>query len=151
MQADEGSLRLIGNVINKNGFIDIPAEGTSMFPFIRKGDVCRFVSCEVLTLKKGSVVLFRTSSGGLIAHRYYKTITDGNQTRYVLKGDTNLGFDEPVDREQIIGKLASIQKDKRTLHAAHFAANLWGAIILSSPVSSQLLRVYLNWKEQSQS
>jgi signal peptidase len=151
MQANEVSLHLIANVINKNGFIDIPAEGTSMFPFIRKGDVCRFVSCEASTLKKGDVVLFRTSSGRLIAHRYYKAITDGNQTRYVFKGDTNLGFDEAVDREQIMGKLVSIQKDKRTLHAAHLVANLWGAIILSLPVFSQLLRGYLNRKERSQS
>lgn len=150
MQADRESFQLIVKVINKNGFINIPAEGTSMFPLIGSGDVCRFVYCEASTLKKGNVVLFRNASDHLIAHRYYKTINDGNQMRYMFKGDTNLAFDEPVDREQIIGKLASIQKGKRIIHAAHLAASLWGAIILSSPVCSQLLRRYLNRKERSQ-
>lgn len=151
MQADEGSLRLITKVIIEKGFIDIPAEGTSMFPLIEQGDICRFVSCETSMLKRGDVVLFLAPSGPFVAHRYYKTLTEGNRTLYMFKGDTNISFDEPIVREQIIGRLEFVRKAKRTIYTTRLAANLWSFLILFFPWSSQLLRVHLIRKGRLQS
>ena len=60
MLFDEETIHFFKSVIRKNEYLDLPAEGTSMFPFIQEGDICRFCECDPLRLKKGDVVLFYT-------------------------------------------------------------------------------------------
>ncbi|WP_159434206.1 hypothetical protein [Domibacillus mangrovi] len=118
-----------------------------MYPLIRKGDICRFVPCERSMIKKGDIILFQASGGGLVAHRLLKTISNHNQVDYLFKGDTNLGLDEPVSYEKIVGKLTSIQKGKRAIEATNVSVFLWCRLILFCPFMSVLLRTYLNNKE----
>ncbi|MGQ5396156.1 MULTISPECIES: signal peptidase I [unclassified Paenibacillus] len=140
-------IHLLTYAISKYGSIELPAQGNSMFPFIRKGDICRFIPCDASALKKGDIILFHTPTGQLIAHRYYELKPINNQMQYLFKGDTNLGFDMPVSREQIIGKLIQIQKNKRPILVTDWAAYFWGKLILAFPIISYLLRKYLNFKE----
>jgi signal peptidase len=147
MQFNEETLQLLAHVIEKNGWIDLPAQGTSMYPFIRRGDICRFISCEAASLQKGDIILFRTSEGCLIAHRFLQTMEIQQQTRYLFKGDTNLGRDEAVSHEQIIGKLAWIVRNKAMIHVTDITVRFWSAWILLFPFTSRVLRMYLNRKE----
>jgi len=139
-------MRLISNVIKRYGGVDLPAQGNSMFPFIREGDICRFDLCDGSLLKRGDIVLFHALSGHLIAHRFYQLKSIHNQLYYVFKGDTNLGLDEPVREDQLIGKLIYIQKGKTVLHQSNSAVKVWSKLILAFPVLSLLLRLYLNRK-----
>jgi signal peptidase len=149
MQVSKETMQLISNVIEQYGGVDLPAQGNSMFPFIREGDICRFNFCDGSLLKRGDIVLFHSLSGHLIAHRLYQLKSIHNRLYYVFKGDTNLGLDEPVNEDQLIGKLICIQKGKTVLHETGLAARVWSKMILALPIISLFLRMYLNRKENT--
>lgn len=144
MQANLVSTHLIQQLIRKQGWIDLPAEGTSMYPLIQQGNICRFVACEPMKLRKGEIILFQTSSGSLVAHRFLSTEGEDSQVKYLLKGDTNLGLDEAIHQIQVIGKLTSIRKGKYCLRLPSLSVNIWSGMILLFPILSVFLRAYLN-------
>jgi signal peptidase len=144
MLIDNNTFTLLKSAVNKDGWLELPAFGNSMFPFIREGDVCRFVHYEVSQLKKGDVVLFYSQSGQLIAHRLVEVKSGNNQPLFQLKGDTNLGFDPLIGKECILGKLDCVQKQHVKLNPDHFIPNLWGKMILTVPSLSGILRKHLN-------
>lgn len=148
MLLDEQTVHLLKSVIRKNTYLDLPAEGTSMFPFIQEGDFCRFCQCDPLQLKKGDVVLFYMNIGQFIVHRFYERKVVGDKTLYVFKGDTNLGIDQPVFQENIIGKLHFIKKRKSIIYAYCFRASIWRNIIIHFPITSSILRKYINYKHR---
>jgi signal peptidase I len=148
MLIDHNTFQLLKVTIQKDGWLELPSFGDSMYPFIKQGNICRFVSCETKQLKKGDVILFYSHTGQLIAHRLVSIITKENKLLFLLKGDTNLGFDQLIGREQILGKLVTIQKQHKTVNPEHQMARLWGKIILSYPVIPGILRKYLNRKLQ---
>lgn len=143
---DEKSTELIKRTLHKNGWIDLPATGDSMFPLIKKEELCRFIPCNPHTLGKGDIVLFWTGDGRLVAHRFYYIKMVEGEPYFLFKGDTNLGFDEPISEGQIIGKLEFIQKNERIVKVAELQPYLWGKLILTFPILSRLLRTYLNRK-----
>lgn len=144
MPANLTSCYLLKEVIRKQGWVELPAEGTSMYPLIKQGNICRFVSCEAMKLKKGEIILFHTLSGCLVAHRLLSIESIHEQVTYVLKGDTNFGADEPVGQEQLIGKLASINKGKHRIKVPSVFVHIWSRMIVAFPILSVLLRAYLN-------
>ncbi len=141
MQANQEIIALITNTIKKDGWIDLPAQGISMFPFIREGNICRFISQKTSMVKKGDIVLFYSLTGQLIAHRLYKSFVYEGEQLFLFKGDSNLGFDDLVREKQIIGKLTHIQG--RNVQSENFFANLYARLILVSPILSSLFRMYL--------
>lgn len=141
---DRSLTDFLKSMIHKNGWLDLPAEGDSMFPLIKKEDICRFFPFDPYSLKRGDIILFWNQKGQLVAHRFYKM---DRQQFYIFKGDTNLGYDEPVQQDRILGKLDSIRKNRRTVTVKGLSAYIWGELILSFPALSGLLRTYLNWKK----
>ncbi|WP_442594240.1 S24/S26 family peptidase [Neobacillus sp. D3-1R] len=150
MLFDQKTITFFKNKIEKERFLELPADGSSMFPLIQKGNICRFVSVIPAKLVKGDIVLFHSTSGQLVAHRFYYRKVNGCNQLYYFKGDTNLGFDQPITEERIIGKLTSIKKADTRIDIKHFPSFLWGRAIISIPALSGWLRRYLNRKHQLQ-
>ena len=146
MLIDIHTFTLLKKTINRDGWLEIPASGNSMFPYIQKGNLCRFVACKPSLFKKGDVILYYSQTGQLIAHRFVRTTTEKNQSLFLLKGDTNLGFDQPIEAHWILGKLETVQKKHDKVSVDHFIVRIWGKLILSFPALSGILRNYLNRK-----
>lgn len=146
MLIDIHTFTLLKKTIKKDGWLELPAYGNSMFPFIQEGNLCRFAPCKTSLLKKGDIILFYTQTGQLIAHRFVKTKMVKNQTLFLLKGDTNLGFDQPIEEHWILGKLVSVQKKHVKITPDHLIARTWGKLILTFPALSGILRQFLNRK-----
>jgi signal peptidase len=146
MLVDRGAISLLKSKIHSDGYLDLPANGNSMFPLIQKGDICRFILTDPSQLKKGDILLFHFQSGQLVAHRYIYTSESNNLPFFHLKGDSNLGFDKPIQDEQIIGILAFIQRGKKKIGVNEFSASLWRRLILSFPILSEIVRRYINRK-----
>jgi len=146
MQYSPEIINLLRNTLAKDGSLDLPSTGDSMFPYIKQGDVCRFTTCDPSRLKKGDIVLFWNLAGKLVAHRFHHYVKDKEEIFYVFKGDTNLGFDQPINKERILGKLLLIKRGKRRIYNENFVSILWGNIILSRPIFSGILRDYLDRK-----
>ncbi len=142
MLFDQETIRFLKVAIEKDGLLELPSHGNSMFPLIQRGDVGKFVPCSPGSLEKGDIILFHTDQGQLIAHRFILK----EVSHYLFKGDTNLGYDLPARPEQIIGKLTSIKKNRHNLSVESPSVELWGKLIMALPVLSGILRKYLNWK-----
>ncbi|MFT9597382.1 S24/S26 family peptidase [Mesobacillus sp.] len=142
MLFDQETIVFFKVAIEKDGYLELPAHGNSMFPLIKRGDVCRFNPCSPGSLVKGDIILFHTDQGQLIAHRFIRK----EAHLYIFKGDTNLGYDLPARPEQIIGKLTSIKKYRFNLSVQSASVELWGKLIMTLPAMSGMLRRYLNWK-----
>ncbi|MFC0269934.1 signal peptidase I [Metabacillus herbersteinensis] len=146
MKFNNETILLLINTMKKYGWIDLPAHGTSMFPLIKKGEICRFVSFEIDSLKRGDIILYHSSSGQLVAHRFYKELKTNDKVHYILKGDTNLHLDDPIFHEQIIGKLVMIQKKTSKLYLTDFSVTYWGWVIIKFPILTKVLRRFLTNK-----
>lgn len=146
MLIDNHTLSLLKRTIKKDGWLELPAHGNSMYPFIQQGNLCRFIPCPSSQLKKGDVILFYSQTGQLIAHRFVNVTNIDNQLFFLFKGDTNLGYDQLIREEFILGKLASVQKKRLTIIPQHFLARCWGKMILTFPFLSGMLRKYINRK-----
>ncbi|PLR68720.1 S24/S26 family peptidase [Bacillus sp. PAMC26568] len=142
MQFDQKTINLLKATIEKHGWIDLPAEGFSMYPFIQKGEICRFTKFNDNALKKGDILLFHTKLGQLIAHRFYRV----DKGQLLLKGDTNECLDEPVLPSQVIGYLESVQKQKQMMSMHKPFASLLSKVIVGFPFSARLFRYYLRRK-----
>lgn len=150
MQFPKEPIQLIARVIGKNGWIDLPARGTSMYPFIREGDVCRFVLAEPASIRKGDILLYHTPYGSLVAHRFCHIVASDHQLQYLCKGDSNLAHDEAIAMEQLLGKMAWIKRNGRIIRVTGLAASMWGRAVLLFPMISLFVRLYLNRKESVQ-
>lgn len=145
MQFNQDTVELLIRTINKYGWMDLPAYGISMYPYIKKGNICRFVQFDERNVKKGDVLLYHVSSGQLIAHRLIAVQkTDTCQKRFILKGDTNIIIDHPIYKNQIIGKLSTIENTKRKRYVNDLSSIIWSYIMLSFPIVSKLLRYFLS-------
>lgn len=147
MRFDIDTVSLLQKSIQKDGWLDLPSQGYSMYPTIQNGDICRFVPCSGNQLKKGDVILFWTESGQLVAHRYYysKENEDGN-LQYFCKGDTNTSFDQSIGNENILGTLKYIDKGNHKVFPNQLRIHLWGWLIMNQPILTDFLRRYLNRK-----
>jgi signal peptidase I len=143
---DSSSVGLLKNRVDSTGFIYLPASGDSMYPFIQKRDICRFITVNPSQLTIGDIVLYHSLTGQLVAHRLVSTKELNGKRVLILKGDTNLGEDKPIEESQIIGRLDSIKRDDRIIQMNDSIARLWGTLIGSFPILSGVLRRYLNKK-----
>lgn len=146
MLVDEATFSLLKRTIQKEGWLDLPATGNSMFPLIHHGNICRFIHCDSSSIQKGDIILFYSDSDQLIAHRFVERKSSQAGTFFLFKGDTNLGYDHPVENGRILGRLASIQKKHMKFTPDDFGARMWSSLILKTPVFSAILRNYLNWQ-----
>jgi signal peptidase len=147
MQFNEAESQLVSKVLKKYRLIDLPAQGTSMLPLIKEGDICTFRTCDPSKLKKGDIVLFFSSESKLVAHRFYYSKRIDNKQFFLFKGDTNLKQDHPVTKEHIVGKLTYIKTKKRKVSASQFSFELWSKAILLFPIISYWLRLLLDKRE----
>lgn len=146
MLIDNHTFSLLKRTIQKDGCLELPAYGNSMFPFIQQGNLCRFIPCKPPQLKKGDVILFYSQTSQLIAHRFVSVKKIDNQLFFLLKGDTNLGCDPLIREEYIVGKLVSVQKKHLKINTDQLLARFWGKMILTFPIFSGMLRKQLNRK-----
>jgi signal peptidase I len=139
----------INRLIKKKGWIDIPSSGVSMYPLIKEGDVCRFIPIKSDNFfKKGEIILYISDEGQLVGHRYIQSIFEKSILYHVMKGDTNVFWDQPVENSQIIGKLEIIKKKKIHLRTQGIISKLWGSIVFALPALPRYCKHYLSLKRR---
>jgi signal peptidase I len=140
---DIHAVGLLKSRVITTGYIYLPASGNSMYPLIKKGDLCRFITIYPSHLTRGDIVLYHSLTGQLVAHRLVSTREHDGKRTFILKGDTNLGLDKPVEEPQIIGLLTSIKKGDKSIHMNGLFARLWSSLILTFPILSGVLRGFI--------
>ncbi len=93
-----------------------------MYPSIREGELIAVEPVEASDVKLADIVLYR-SERGLIAHRVVSSSQDARIFR--LRGDASLSCDQPVEAEQILGRVVGVQRNGRSVSLSSPGAKLW--------------------------
>jgi hypothetical protein len=88
--------------------------GDSMSPFIQDGDGV-VIEHDTAEIRVGDVILYPKPSAsslgqGFVLHRVVRVIADGPQRLFVTQGDNRPLPDPPVASDQILGKVAEVEK-----------------------------------------
>jgi signal peptidase len=102
--------------------------GHSMRPTIRDGEAVTVEPVEPGKVKKGDIILCRTTRG-LIAHRVVRIERREDEARvFHLRGDASNSCDAPVSAEQILGRVVSVERNKRTVSLVNLRAKILGPV-----------------------
>lgn len=94
-------------VRNKSKRIKFKACGSSMRPFVKDGDIVEIEPIkEFESINKGDILLF-SRGNAVCLHRAIRL----NGSNFTIKGDSSRYIDGKIDKEDIIGKLLSIERN----------------------------------------
>ena len=134
---------IITDLLQNGHLVRFQAPGHSMFPTIMANETVLVEPIAPLAVQRGDIILYRCN-GNLIAHRVMAIVTDtaandyssllqvfsasGRSVRkndkkcstdphrlFIFRGDAARCFDEPVEPEQVLGKVVSIQRCGRSI------------------------------------
>jgi hypothetical protein len=120
-------------LMKKNGQVNLPASGYSMYPYIIPGDICEFRPING-KLNEGQILLVVSDDGILYSHRLHQIIRMGSGIKYFLRGDANPNYDASVYRSQIIGVLTELNRDGKRIDEVHWTRRLWSSIAVRASV-----------------
>jgi hypothetical protein len=106
------------------GQVALRAEGYSMYPYIRPGDVCHFSPLDP-PLRAGQIGLVVSERGVLFSHRLIKVNRSAAGVTYCFRGDLNRRNDEPVGEDRIIGVLTALSRKGSKLDENRRARRIW--------------------------
>jgi len=148
---------LISQLLQEGYKVRFRAPGTSMWPAILDGDVLMVEPIEPPAIQMGDIILYQADER-VIAHRVieiekvesqkfasacrpcHSSTTAAGRKRashqhyaFILRGDASSSDDEPVSPDQILGKIAAVERHHRSLnpyglkHKLACRARLWGS------------------------
>ena len=109
-------LELSELVLKKGDCFRFRAQGWSMSPFIRNGDLIQVKSVSPLNLKYGDIIFYHNHRERVIVHRIINKDKVNDSLIFLVKGDSSQGKAEYVYQENIVGKVVAIEKRRRTIN-----------------------------------
>lgn len=128
------------NVIKAGKPICITAAGTSMWPLISEGMKAEIVPVASNLPGKGSLLLVDCNNK-LVVHRYWGLADINGVTMVLTKGDTNLGFDQPIPVAKVLGQVILLKSDTEggpVLDPNKGMLQLYGKVICSSQMLARI-------------
>jgi GNAT superfamily N-acetyltransferase len=99
----------ISDLLLRHGIFRFRVAGWSMYPALRKGDRMTVESARPSQLRIGDLIVFHLR-GRLICHRLVALEGMGPGLRIVTKGDATSGCDEPLQPEQVLGRVVTVMR-----------------------------------------
>jgi signal peptidase I len=90
------------------------AQGGSMVPLIRGGDIVTVVPADAANLHVGDIVIYHTGDLAIV-HRMLYQYMRGGSTWLLTKGDALPVPDKPVHAGRVIGRVVSVERMGRRL------------------------------------
>ena len=133
---------LSAEILARGALLRFRAQGDSMRPFIRGGDILVIAPIEGEQARAGDAILFRQGNR-LLVHRLLGRSGEGGNT-LILKGDAHLRPDRPLGADQVLGRVTALERAGRTVDVERTLPRLvhrllWG----SAPFIGS--RVYRCW------
>lgn len=98
---------LFEDILNRGLSLRVKATGASMAPFLLGGEVVTIRKAPFSSFRRGDLVFFKNSRGFLTLHRMIGKRNGEEAIR--TKGDALASPDEPVARENILGKVYEVE------------------------------------------
>src|SRR4030042_3444774 len=106
-------VKLSSEILEIGGSFSFQAHGASMYPFICGGDVLTVKQVEYSALKVGDIAFYRSYDDRLIVHRIVDKKLQSNKLMLLMRGDSVFNNDGWIYSDQVLGKVVSIQQDKK--------------------------------------
>jgi len=97
------------------------AQGTSMSPLIREGDVVLIEPISGKLPKPSEIVFFINQQGNLVLHRVLKRWRKDEKFFFLLKGDQVAMTDGIYEKARIIGRLRAVERTGYSLSMDDFS------------------------------
>ena len=108
-------LDLSTELLGRGKSVRFRAPGRSMYPTIRENEAITVEPVEPRGVKEGDIILYR-SGENVVAHRVIRIEKrEVNASRFIFREDTWGTLDEPVEAEQILGKVVSVERAGRNI------------------------------------
>ena len=102
-------------LLNLGCCVSFRAPGNSMMPTVSDGERITVRPVSPSDIKPGDIILYRYP-GSMVAHRVVCVEKrNGGAPCFILRGDALGAPDEPVEVDQILGKVASVEREGRRI------------------------------------
>jgi len=129
------------------------APGLSMHPTIKEGETITVIPISSFDIKRGDILLYLVGKK-VIAHRVVgiekKKSDSSNQPSkfssrlFLLRGDASPIHDEPVEAQQILGKVVSVERNGRSINLCSRKAKIFHlAYKCASHIKKGIVRIFL--------
>ena len=105
---------LAQDLLARGACVRFRAAGSSMWPFVRPGDVLLVETCRAEGLARGDIALCRTAAGTLVAHRVRRGARGTADCALVLESDLRGGA-ERIPLSRVLGRVVAIERGRRLL------------------------------------
>lgn len=121
-------LKLVGELLSVGNRVRFRANGKSMHPTIKDGEMVTVEPVEPSDVRQGDIILYRNHQS-LVAHRVVAIAGARGKgsalcpppsafrphSLFFLRGDALPSYDNPVETSQILGKVVSVERDGRSI------------------------------------
>jgi signal peptidase I len=119
------------------------AEGWSMYPAIRDGEVVDLAPVDVQTIRRGDVLLCRLGPGA-VAHRVIGIDRTTRPIGILLRGDAAFDSDAPLTEEDVLGQVIATTRSGVRRRLDTPTARLVGPVVARAWRAKRWLRERLN-------
>ena len=105
---------LSADILKKKKSFSFKAFGSSMWPFIKQGDILLVEAVDSATIKIGDVVFVRMSESKIIVHRII-SINHAKKSA-AMRGDSATSGAEILSFSQILGKVTRIRRNNKPIN-----------------------------------
>lgn len=109
--ANPDSCRLARDLLAEGRQVRLKANGDSMRPCIRDGDIITLGPAKAARLKRGHVIAFENAAGTLTIHRLAAIRAEAAGLVFVTHGDANGKSDPPFGANRVAGRVLEVRRN----------------------------------------
>jgi len=106
---------LSSELLEKGNIVRLRAQGESMYPFIRDGDILCISPSQAQDVRYADIVYCRNLEGKAIIHRVIKKKNKEGMFLVLTKGDSSSQSDGYIGSGNIFGKVIMIEKGNASI------------------------------------
>ncbi len=108
-------LDLTTDLLSQGLRVSFRASGSSMKPFIMDGEVITVAPVAASSIRRGDIILYCFKQT-IIAHSVVRIKRGENkEPLFILRGDLSCSGDEPVRPQQVLGRVVSVERNRRSI------------------------------------
>jgi len=123
-------LELSAAILGCGKSLRFKAQGVSMQPLVRDGDVLLIKPVNPATIRPGEIVLFQSQRERVIVHRVLRKRVNHTGVAFLVQGDQAAQPDGWISQDHIFGRLVEITRGQRRIQLRQPAMRLlsWMAV-----------------------
>jgi signal peptidase len=121
-----GFLELSQEVLDRGALLRFQAHGSSMYPFIKNGDIIIVERRNGSSVSTGDIIFYRRPDGSPTAHRLVEIKNRENSTILITKGDAMKYADPPLNDKQVMGRVIIIEGRGKKLRLNGWPGRCYG-------------------------